>query len=631
MSDKEQIKSYIEQNKDKSFFSYTEVNDNISENLTDPNEIESIIETINEMGISVHDQVPDSDSVVSTPAEGKQQEVEVEQEDDQNKYHNSVTTQNRTTDPVRMYMREMGTVDLLTREGEIEIARRIEDGIVATMHALASYPSIIEIVTVRFRNALAGQSRLDDVLSTFQDPKDTTITVHEKKEEAEDDAVIVAKKEVPTTAIVKDGGKKATAAETDEEDSSETATTDPKSIDPEEVAAYVDTLALLHKKYLAAVGRNGLVHRASNAAKNALAAHFAFFRLHQKFLDEISNISKKTSKDLRDIELKIYTIITKKCGVERSECITTMRGNVSNDKWVQALIRRRKPYAKKVKEHRDAIRSLQLEMSDREAELGLPCHEIRTLQIAINTGLRTITAAKSDMTEANLRLVISIAKKYTNRGLQFLDLIQEGNIGLMKAVDKFEYRRGFKFSTYATWWIRQAITRSIADQARTIRIPVHMIETINKLNRLTRQKLQELGREPTPEELGVLMDIPEDKIRKVLKVSKDPISTDTPVGDDEDSHLGDFIEDVNSELPLDFASSESLKEAMTSVLSALSERESKVLRMRFGIDMHTDHTLEEVGRQFDVTRERIRQIEAKALRKLRHPSRSEYLRSFLEE
>ncbi|MEY8263049.1 MAG: RNA polymerase sigma factor RpoD, partial [Bermanella sp.] len=507
----------------------------------------------------------------------------------------------RTTDPVRMYMREMGTVDLLTREGEIVIAKRIEEGIREVMAALSYYPESVQTVLDAIAESMADEevNRLGDVFNGFIDPSD-------------DDPV-------PATPI---------SANKDDKKDDNDAPTGP---DPVEVKRRMAEIGMQLAKSLKAIEKHGRGTKQADKEQTVLAELFAPIKLSPKYFDELVGNARDNLDHIRAQERQIMMICTRKSKMPRQEFIKSFQGSEGHADWAQGLADNGKDYSNKVSMHLFDLNRAQKKIRNVAARVGLPIPDIKDINRRVSIGEARARRAKKEMVEANLRLVISIAKKYTNRGLQFLDLIQEGNIGLMKAVDKFEYRRGYKFSTYATWWIRQAITRSIADQARTIRIPVHMIETINKLNRVSRQMLQEMGREASPEELAERMDMPEDKIRKVLKIAKEPISMETPIGDDEDSHLGDFIEDGNSSSPIDNATETGLVDATRGVLNGLTARESKVLRMRFGIDMNTDHTLEEVGKQFDVTRERIRQIEAKALRKLRHPTRSDHLRSFLDE
>ena len=601
------IKELISKGKEQGYLTYAEVNDHLPEGIVDSDQIEDIINMITEMGIVVQEQAPDEDTLSRSQTatdddaaeEAAQALVNVDKEF------------GRTTDPVRMYMREMGTVNLLTREGEISIAKRIEEGLNQVTHALAFYPNTIEKLLAAYTLVMDSPEdkedeaddterlKFDDLLNGFIDPD--------------------ADNEVIQTHTAKDPD-----ADDDDEEDEEIVDT---GIDPEEAIKHFKDLIKLYKKTNQPAVKSD--PKKLLKAREKTADYFMRFKIVPVLLTELKQDLKVVVAKIRDYERNIAKLATS-TGMARREFIKTFAENSTNLSWVQNRLKGKPKYATKLKACKDDIVKLQKKLGRIEVQTNLSVSEIKEINRRMSIGEAKSKRAKKEMIEANLRLVISIAKKYTNRGLQFLDLIQEGNIGLMKAVDKFEYRRGYKFSTYATWWIRQAITRSIADQARTIRIPVHMIETINKLNRISRQMTQENGKEPTPEELSIKMQMPEDKVRKVLKIAKEPISMETPIGDDEDSHLGDFIEDGNILTPMESAANESLGEATRSILGSLTPREAKVLRMRFGIDMNTDHTLEEVGKQFDVTRERIRQIEAKALRKLRHPSRSEQLKSFLD-
>ena len=595
-----QLKLLIEKGKEQGFLTYAEVNDHLPEDIVDPQQIEDIIAMINDMGILVHEVAPDSDSLVLASTKDSADEDAAEEA-----AATLVTVDSefgRTTDPVRMYMREMGTVELLTREGEIVIAKRIEDGLKQVLVALASYPESTATLLRGFERVEEGDMRLTDLISGFVDPN------------AIDES---------------DESLAAAANDSVDEDEEETAVVDTGP-DPEEARKVFAQMAKLYGQFQKAVEKGGNNQARVDKLRNQLRDEYLTIKLVPRIVEILTANLRRTIGRIRTNERAIMDICVNKAGMPRKKFITSFPNNESDPKWIDEQIKAGHKYSAQMAQFRDDILRAQNKLITIQNRAHLPIAEIKDINRRMSIGEAKARRAKKEMVEANLRLVISIAKKYTNRGLQFLDLIQEGNIGLMKAVDKFEYRRGYKFSTYATWWIRQAITRSIADQARTIRIPVHMIETINKLNRISRQMLQEIGREPTPEELAERMEMPEDKVRKVLKIAKEPISMETPIGDDEDSHLGDFIEDINIASPIDSASMEGLKEATQGVLSGLTPREAKVLRMRFGIDMNTDHTLEEVGKQFDVTRERIRQIEAKALRKLRHPTRSEPLRSFLE-
>jgi RNA polymerase primary sigma factor len=606
-----QLKLLIAKGKEQGYLTYAEVNDHLPNDIVDPEQIEDIVAMINDMGIAVHETAPDADNVLM--ADTSTAEVDEDAAEEAAAALVNIDSEfGRTTDPVRMYMREMGAVELLTRDGEIEIAKRIEDGLNQMLSSLASYPATIAEMLRQYDLIETGEAKLSDILSGFIDP-------NAPDEIPSPDEVIAASDDVDSADDEDEEG--------DGESSEETVDTGP---DPEETRMRMDKIRKLHKKYAATVAKNGAHDKKSEKAHAELIEEFMQLKLVPRMIDEMQSNMRRLVERIREHERVIMDICVNQAHMPRKEFITTFPENETNTKWLQQHLKAGNTYAEVLKLHEDEIQRAQHRLITIEQECGMRISELKDINRKVSIGEAKARRAKKEMVEANLRLVISIAKKYTNRGLQFLDLIQEGNIGLMKAVDKFEYRRGYKFSTYATWWIRQAITRSIADQARTIRIPVHMIETINKLNRISRQMLQEMGREPTPEELAERMEMPEDKIRKVLKIAKEPISMETPIGDDEDSHLGDFIEDSNAASPIDSATSSGLREATQEVLAGLTAREAKVLRMRFGIDMNTDHTLEEVGKQFDVTRERIRQIEAKALRKLRHPSRSETLRSFLD-
>ncbi len=603
------LKELIAKGKEQGYLTYAQVNDHLPDDIANPDQVEDIIRMINDIGIPVSEVAPDGETLFMADAAD-----DAAAEEAAAALASVESDVGRTTDPVRMYMREMGTVELLTREGEIVIAKRIEEGIREVMSALAYYPGAVQTILKAFKEAEEDPNRVGDIFSGFIDPSDADPEPGPQSgpdaaaAETNDDDVVVG----------------------DDDDSSDDSSED-SGIDMAEVARRFEEIRAASEVMEKALAKNGRAHKKSEEAIARLAELFAPIKLTPKYFDQLVNEARDSLEQIRAQERQIMVMMTRKCGMDRKDFIKEFQGNeVSND-WVEGLIAAGKPYSNKLDTYKLEIFRSQKKIKAVEDRVGLTIPEIKEVNRRVSIGEARARRAKKEMVEANLRLVISIAKKYTNRGLQFLDLIQEGNIGLMKAVDKFEYRRGYKFSTYATWWIRQAITRSIADQARTIRIPVHMIETINKLNRISRQMLQEMGREPTPEELAERMEMPEDKIRKVLKIAKEPISMETPIGDDEDSHLGDFIEDTQSESPLDVATAEGLTEATRAVLAGLTAREAKVLRMRFGIDMNTDHTLEEVGKQFDVTRERIRQIEAKALRKLRHPSRSDHLRSFLDE
>ncbi|HHI94106.1 MAG TPA: RNA polymerase sigma factor RpoD [Gammaproteobacteria bacterium] len=601
-----QLKLLIAKGKEQGYLTYREVNDHLPSGIVEADQIEDIVRMINDMGIVVHEVAPDKDSIVlsedgvSTDEDAAEEAAAALAKID--------SDFGRTTDPVRMYMREMGTVELLTREGEIVIAKRIEDGINQVMNALSHYPGTIRTVLDIFEKVEAGETRLTDLLSGFV---------------SEDD-------EIPAPAPAPAATKNDKAPEdgkSDDDVEEEAVDTGPDPEEAKERFASIKKLFIRHNK---AAEKYGCADERCVKIYTQMVNELAEIKLVAKVSEMLISNVREIVNSVRTHERVIMDICVSKARMPRKEFIASFPDNETDMDWLQRQIEAKKNYSEVLANYADEIRRSQNRLVALQEEAGISIGEIKEINRKMSIGEAKARRAKKEMVEANLRLVISIAKKYTNRGLQFLDLIQEGNIGLMKAVDKFEYRRGYKFSTYATWWIRQAITRSIADQARTIRIPVHMIETINKLNRIARQMLQEMGREPTPEELSERMEMPEDKVRKVLKIAKEPISMETPIGDDEDSRLGDFIEDANLLSPVNSATFEGLREATLDVLDGLTAREAKVLRMRFGIDMNTDHTLEEVGKQFDVTRERIRQIEAKALRKLRHPSRSDNLRSFID-
>jgi len=590
------LKELIAKGKEQGFLTYTEVNDHLPEGIVEPERIEDIIRMINDMGIKVHESAPTETNEILNDTETEPDEDAVEEAAAALASLDSEF--GRTTDPVRMYMREMGTVELLTREGEIKIARRIENGLNQAMSALARYPDTMRLILKRYQEVQEEEAKLTDLLVGYVDPDEDPNAI-------------------PMPAVTQN-------SEDDDEDE-EVEDTGP---DPVEAAKRFRKIGRGFNKAMEAITADDSKvydRHMSKAVKELME-----IKLLPLFIDRLGANLKEVINRVRTNERTILNICVKQSNMPRKTFIETFRANETNLDWIDDHLKTEEDYTATLRESKDEVIRHQKRLKNIEKISHLTIHEIKEINRKMSIGEAKARRAKKEMIEANLRLVISIAKKYTNRGLQFLDLIQEGNIGLMKAVDKFEYRRGYKFSTYATWWIRQAITRSIADQARTIRIPVHMIETINKLNRISRQMLQELGREPQPEELAERMELPEDKVRKVLKISKEPISMATPIGDDEDSNLGDFIEDINVLLPSDTATNAGLSESTREILSSLTPREAKVLRMRFGIDMNTDHTLEEVGKQFDVTRERIRQIEAKALRKLRHPSRSEQLRSFID-
>ncbi|MCH8177344.1 MAG: RNA polymerase sigma factor RpoD [Proteobacteria bacterium] len=587
------LKELIAKGKEQGYLTYTEVNDHLPEGIVEPEQIEDIIRMINDMGIKVHESPPTESNEILNDTETEPDEDAVEEAAAALASLDSEF--GRTTDPVRMYMREMGTVELLTREGEIKIARRIENGLNQAMSSLARFPDTMRMILERYNEVREEEAKLSDLLAGFVDPNEDPNAI-------------------PLPAAAQNN-----------DDDEEIEDTGP---DPREAEKRFRKIERSFSKAMAAIADDD--EKAYERHMNRAVKELMEIKLLPIFIDKLGTKLKGVINRIRTNERTILDICVKQSSMPRKVFIDSFKANETNLKWIDTHIKVEASYSAALEISKDEIIRYQKRLWTLEKTTHLSIHEIKEINRRMSIGEAKARRAKKEMIEANLRLVISIAKKYTNRGLQFLDLIQEGNIGLMKAVDKFEYRRGYKFSTYATWWIRQAITRSIADQARTIRIPVHMIETINKLNRISRQMLQELGREPQPDELAERMELPEDKVRKVLKISKEPISMATPIGDDEDSNLGDFIEDSNVLLPADTATNSGLSESTREILSSLTPREAKVLRMRFGIDMNTDHTLEEVGKQFDVTRERIRQIEAKALRKLRHPSRSEQLRSFID-
>ncbi|WP_445946641.1 RNA polymerase sigma factor RpoD [Shewanella sp.] len=607
-----QLKLLLAKGKEQGYLTYAEVNDHLPADMVDSDQIEDIVQMINDMGIRVFEEAPDADDMMMS-------EDNTDEDAAEEAAAALATVESelgRTTDPVRMYMREMGTVELLTREGEIVIAKRIEEGINTVQSSVSEYPQAIAMILEQFDQYEADELRLTDIIAGFINPD-------------EDDVA-------PTATNI--GSELSEAQQNDDDDDDDDEDNDDeeeeegnKGPDPEQAKEKFTELREVYEKGLAVIAEKGRDHPEAIGALFVIGELFKEFRLVPKQFDRLVKSMRTMMDRVRVQERLILKLCVEQAKMPKKNFVKAFTNNETNLDWFNTEMNSNKPYADALKAVAHDVNRCSNKLAAIELETDLTISSIKDINRRMSIGEAKARRAKKEMVEANLRLVISIAKKYTNRGLQFLDLIQEGNIGLMKAVDKFEYRRGYKFSTYATWWIRQAITRSIADQARTIRIPVHMIETINKLNRISRQMLQEMGREPSPEELAERMMMPEDKIRKVLKIAKEPISMETPIGDDEDSHLGDFIEDTTLELPLESATSESLKNATHEVLAGLTAREAKVLRMRFGIDMNTDHTLEEVGKQFDVTRERIRQIEAKALRKLRHPSRSEILKSFLDE
>ena len=615
---RQKLKALIKLGKSRGYLTYAEINDHLPDDMVDVESMETLVATLNDIGVAVYEQAPDAETLLlndNAPSVTTEEEAEEEAEAALSTVDSEF---GRTTDPVRMYMREMGTVELLTREGEIEIAKRIEAGLKDMVMAISACPVTISEILAMGERVANDEAKIDEYIDGLIDPN------------AEADAAAAAEEEEEFEE--EEAEEEGDEEEDEDDEGAGAAAASARQLEELKQAALLKfgVIGEQFDKMRRAFEKEGYKSVSYNKAQQAISAELMTIRFTARTIEKLCDMVRAQVDDVRKKERELRRIIVDKCGMPRSDFVARFPGNETNLKWIETVVADGKPYSTIVERNVPAVHELQQKLIDLQARVVLPLTELKDVNRKMSEGERRAREAKREMTEANLRLVISIAKKYTNRGLQFLDLIQEGNIGLMKAVDKFEYRRGYKFSTYATWWIRQAITRSIADQARTIRIPVHMIETINKMNRISRQILQETGNEPDPATLAEKMEMPEDKIRKIMKIAKEPISMETPIGDDDDSHLGDFIEDTNTLAPAEAALHGSMRGVVKDVLDSLTPREAKVLRMRFGIGMNTDHTLEEVGKQFDVTRERIRQIEAKALRKLRHPSRSKQLRSFVE-